>query len=183
LALPDSNLADTVARARQLDPVALGQIYDRYFAQLFRYAQFRLGEDGQARTASEQVFSLWLETQVRRPSSASNLDNWFFDAIQKAVDQALSQSNPSEQGEQANSAAQTENSSQAQKDESAWLSQLVSQSLRRLLIDQQHLLALRFAGPYTIEEIARLSGKSIVEVKGTQYDALVALRKLLETEA
>jgi RNA polymerase sigma-70 factor (ECF subfamily) len=52
-----------------------------------------------------------------------------------------------------------------------------------LTVDQQHVLALRFAEEYSLEETAHIMGKTIGAVKTLQFRALAALRRLLEEKS
>ena len=47
---------ETIRRARELDPGALAEIYERYFEGIYRYLYTRLGHQADAEDLTEQVF-------------------------------------------------------------------------------------------------------------------------------
>ena len=56
----------------------------------------------------------------------------------------------------------------------------VREAFDQLTSDQQHVLALRFGQELSLEETARIVGKTITAVKALQFRALASLRRLLE---
>jgi RNA polymerase sigma-70 factor (ECF subfamily) len=55
----------------------------------------------------------------------------------------------------------------------------VQSALSRLTDEQQHVLALRFGGGFSLEETAGLMGKNANAIKALQFRALAALRRAL----
>jgi RNA polymerase sigma-70 factor (ECF subfamily) len=64
--------------------------------------------------------------------------------------------------------------------ELTWHAQQLRQAMQRLTPEQQHVLALRFAEEYSLEETASVMGKTITAVKQLQFRAVASLRRLLE---
>ena len=60
------------------------------------------------------------------------------------------------------------------------MQQQVRQALQDLTTEQQHVLALRFSGEYSLDDTANLMGKSVTAVKGLQFRAIASLRRLVE---
>jgi RNA polymerase sigma-70 factor (ECF subfamily) len=58
----------------------------------------------------------------------------------------------------------------------------VRQAVRQLTMEQQHVLALRFSEERSLDETARIIGKSVTAVKALQFRALTSLRRLLREE-
>ena len=56
----------------------------------------------------------------------------------------------------------------------------VQWALSRLTQEQQHVLALRFGGGYSLEETADMMGKKANAIKALQFRALGALRRALK---
>jgi RNA polymerase sigma-70 factor (ECF subfamily) len=174
----DRNFTDVIQQARQLDLTALGQIYDYFFSKLYRYCCFRLGSSDIADEACSEIFSLLLETLHLKPDSIDDLETWLFDTASAVVDSILMA-----QPELISTNSLIQNDQAKPKDDIAWLENLVRSSLNRLVPEQQHLLALRFAGPCSTEETARLMDRNIPEVRSLQSDALSILRRFLEEGA
>ena len=49
-------------------------------------------------------------------------------------------------------------------------------------MEQQHVLALRFSEERSLDETARIIGKSVTAVKALQFRALASLRRLLRED-
>lgn len=179
MALTDPALSNAISRASQFDPTALGQVYDACYQRVFCYARFRLGDPARAHELCAQTFDQWLE-MLKRSRTIDQLDRWLFETARRFIDQEASQASGTNNP---NLTGYPEVNSPAMEDQAAWLNLLVRQSLRKLLPDQQHLLALRFGVPLSIEETSRVIGKGIAEVKGNQFEALLSLRGWLEKEA
>jgi RNA polymerase sigma-70 factor (ECF subfamily) len=54
--------------------------------------------------------------------------------------------------------------------------------MRHLTGEQQHVLALRFGGAYSLEETAVLVGSNVNAIKALQFRALQSLRRALSKE-
>ena len=55
--------------------------------------------------------------------------------------------------------------------------------MRYLTSEQQHVLALRFGGEYTLEETAEMMGRKVNAIKALQFRALRTLRRHLAQES
>lgn len=183
MAITDLDLSNVITSSRQIDLTALGHIFDALSPQIYRYILFRLGDEVETQEMVIEVFNRLLQTLKHRPKSIDDPQTWLFEITRKLVEQLLSGADKSSPGRLAEQTDQTGAAQGIGQDETAWLGLLVRQSMHKLLPDQQHLLALRFAGRYAPDEIARIMEKSINDVKGLQLDALMSLRSQLEREA
>jgi RNA polymerase sigma-70 factor (ECF subfamily) len=59
----------------------------------------------------------------------------------------------------------------------------IRRALRFLTSEQQHVLALRFGGGYSLEETAKMMGRKANAIKALQFRALQALRRHLTEES
>lgn len=171
------DLDEAVQKLMQFDLLALEQVHDAFYPSIHRYVEFRLQQTSQVNSITKQVFINLVETLRNRAKTIDDLPRWLFTSCAELVDQQISdhysidirnQSNPPE--------------TDAANDEITWLKQLVQKSLYGLPFEYQHILALRFCETRTVDEVARLAGKSIMDVKTIQFHALTALRELLEKE-
>ena len=183
LALPDLDFTDAISQAQQFNPGALGQIFDHYYPQIYQYAIFRLGNEQAARGVSDQVFEQFIEALKKRRKTIDELSVWFFETARQIVDDQLDQSLHNQNQMQDSVTDQAANDHKPPDDEIVWLRHLVSKSLRLLIPEQQHLLALRFGGFWSTDETARMMGINVNHVKTIQFEALLSLRRLLEQEA
>jgi RNA polymerase sigma-70 factor, ECF subfamily len=183
LALSDLDLADAVLKARQFDIAALGQIYDHYYPQIYRYVIFRLGDEQASREIIAQVFGRFLETLKKQRKSTDMLHAWLLEEARQLVEDHLPQAarNPIQRLEGNQSPPLGDHESL--DGDMIWLRNLVCKSLQLLIPEQQHVLAIRFSEPCSPDETARIMGININDVKTIQFEALLSLRRLLEQEA
>ncbi len=179
MTVSELEITEVILHARRFDLTALGQVYDAYYPQIYRYINFRVCDEQTSREISHQVFVRLIETIKKRSRSIDNMTGWLFESVRDLVEQYLSTAN-----EMAFQPRQAVVQISGQPDqEIAWLEELVCKSMRHLDPEAQHLLALRFANFLTSEEIARIMGKNIADVKMLQFEALEDLRVQLEQEA
>ena len=63
--------------------------------------------------------------------------------------------------------------------EESWRQEQVRHAIGQLTPEQQHVLALRFAGERSLDETANIMGKSVTAVKALQFRAVASLKRLL----
>ena len=73
----------------------------------------------------------------------------------------------------------TENHHPEDKLEETWQQEQVRRAIGQLTPEQQHVLALRFAGERSLDETASIMGKSVSAVKALQFRAVASLKRLL----
>lgn len=174
-----ADLNTIIHSIQQFDPIVLEQIHDHYYPMIHHYIDFRLSETPIVDQITNQVFIHLAEVIHKRPKSIGNLQVWLFDAADRLVEQHLD--HPPREEIDANPKPDPED--RTQEDEGIWLRHLVRKALHQLPNEYQHILALRFCETRGVDEVARLSGLPINDVKTIQYIALVSLRELLENEA
>ena len=171
--------ADTELRGLQaLDPRAIAEVHDRYYPEIYRYALYRLGDEDLAQDLASDVFVRLLEAAHAGRGPKQSLRGWLFGTASHAVmdhfrrfyagredplgedlsDHRLDPSLALEDGEQRRA---------------------MLQAMSRLTGEQQHVLALRFGGGYSLEETAAVMGKKANAIKALQFRALGALRRAL----
>jgi RNA polymerase sigma-70 factor, ECF subfamily len=182
LTLESDNLDAILEGARRLDATALGQIHDRYYAEVFRYVRYRLGDEAVCEDICSEVFLSLLNALHRRRGPNQHLRAWLMGTASNLVNDHLR--HRYKRGEQnldeiSQESLVTEDCPDDDCDEHLQAHQ-VRQALQKLTSEQQHVLALRFADEYSLEETARVIGKSITAVKALQFRALASLRRVLE---
>lgn len=169
----NSDLAGVIEQAQRFDLHTLGQVFDVYFPQIYRYSVFRLGDGLATSELCNLVFAHFLEALKQQPKGIGDMQTWLFATTQILVEQRLTQPGAQYPSE----------SAALPGGEAAWLGRLVRASLQRLVPEQQHLLALRFGCAFTLEETARIMHRNVSEVKSMQMETLTAVRLLMEKEA
>jgi len=167
-----------VANLHELDPQAIGAIYDRYFTEVYRYIRYRINDDAVAEDISSDVFVRLLEAVKKRQGPQSNLKGWLIATASNVVNdhlrrqyrrptEALSESRPDE------------NPSVAAQVDLREQTRTVQLAYAQLTIEQQHVLALRFGLGYSLEETAEYLKKNVNAIKALQFRALAALQRLM----
>lgn len=171
---PDNELTGL----RALDPVAIAELHDRYYPEVYRYARYRLGDDEVAQDLASDVFVRLLEAVHAGRGPNQSLRGWllgtaahlvmdhfrrFYAGRETDLGENLPAGDPEpglifEDGERRTA---------------------VLSALARLTPEQQHVLALRFGSGYSLEETASAMGKKANAIKALQFRALASLRRVL----
>ncbi|NIM94899.1 MAG: sigma-70 family RNA polymerase sigma factor [Anaerolineales bacterium] len=163
---------------RELDPETISMIHNLYFPEIYRYANYRLGNPMVAEDVASEVFVRLLEavhagrgpkTSVRGWlfGTASNLIHDNFRHIYNKSPVHVSDEYPSNDG---NPEVLTEQNDRFQT---------VVAASSQLTPEQQHVLALRFGSALSLKETAAVMNKAPNAIKALQFRALNALRRHL----
>jgi RNA polymerase sigma-70 factor, ECF subfamily len=172
------NKSLVMAGLQKFDPQAIGAIYDRYFAEVYRYVRYRINDDSIAEDISSDVFLRLLDAVKRRQGPQSNLKGWLIATASNAVNdhlrrqyrrptEALSESMPDQDS---SVSAQVDSREQTHTIQLAYV---------QLTVEQQHVLALRFGLGYSLEETAGYLKKNANAIKALQFRALTTLQRLM----
>jgi RNA polymerase sigma-70 factor, ECF subfamily len=176
------DLDETLLRARRLDMNALGEIHDRFYPEVYRYVCYRLGEAQLCEDISSEVFLRLLDALHRRRGPDHNLRGWLMGTASNLVNDHLRRHyrRKEENIEDGSEDSLVDGHSPERVWEDTWQQQRVRQAIQNLTAEQQHILALRFAEEYSLEETAKIVAKTVSAVKALQFRALASLRRLLE---
>jgi RNA polymerase sigma-70 factor (ECF subfamily) len=169
--------SETLAGLRRLDPQALGSLHDQHFPELFRYARYRLGDSDAAEDAASEVFVRLLEALRAGRGPRTSLRGWLFGTLRHIVDDHYRAAYA--QGFQTDPPKPEADGSPDVALEADELHDEVRRALRFLTSEQEHVLALRFGGEYSLEETAEMMGRKVNAIKALQFRALRSLRRHL----
>jgi RNA polymerase sigma-70 factor (ECF subfamily) len=172
-----ANESDLLSGLLQLDPQALTSLHDKHFPELFRYARYRLADSDAAEDAASETFVRLLEALQRGRGPRSSPRGWLFGTLRHIVDdhyraayaRGIETYSPEPEGDGAPDAAVESDERQGD----------IRRALRFLTSEQQHVLALRFGGGYSLEQTAKLMDRKPNAIKALQFRALQALRRHL----
>ena len=162
---------------RELDSQVIGTVYDRYFADVYRFVVYKLNDEQVAEDISSDVFVRLLEAVKKKRGPQTNIKGWLLATASNAVadhlrkvyrrpTEALSETMPDENA----STMREEIDLREQGD-------AVRAAYAELTPDQQNVLAFRFGSGYSLEETARMMDKKVNAVKALQFRALAALQR------
>ena len=171
--------ASLVQRAQKQDNQAFAQLYEAYFDKIYRYISFRVRNDMESEDITQQVFMKVLQSISSYKNQGVPFSSWVYRIAHNQVVDFMRQQNKKAtvdiEGLQLVSPAEdTQSVIEKQIDVEE-----VKKASLSLTASQQEVLSLRFAGELSINECAKIMGKSEGAVKALQYSAVQALRKAL----
>jgi RNA polymerase sigma-70 factor, ECF subfamily len=166
-------------QARRMDSRALGELHDQLYPIIFRYVRFRLDDNQACEDITSEVFLRFLNALRQNGRPIEDARAWMLGTASNLVHDyyRLKYRRPTENIEDHESlvASQTTEAALDRK----FTSEEIRRVMQYLTADQQHVLALRFTQELSLDETAKMIGKSINAVKVLQFRALGALRRLL----
>jgi RNA polymerase sigma-70 factor (ECF subfamily) len=171
--------AGLVQRAQQQDNQAFAQLYEAYFDKIYRYISFRVRNDMESEDMTQQVFMKVLSSISSYRNQGVPFSSWVYRIAHNQVVDFMRQQNKKAtvdiEGLQLVSPAEdTQSVIEKQIDVEE-----VKKASLSLTASQQEVISLRFAGELSINECAKIMGKSEGAVKALQHSAVQALRKAL----
>jgi RNA polymerase sigma-70 factor, ECF subfamily len=177
--LDSSAEKELLQTAMRFDQKALGQIYDLYSPELYRYAARFLGDPCVAEDCVADTFSRFLKAIRDRRGPKDYLraylyriaHNWIADHYRRAPDVV--------------ELKETQSSNAILPEQEAYL-RIRQAQMRKAILgltpDQQQVIALKYLQDWNNEEIAHGLHKPVGAVKSLQHRALASLKKILEKE-
>jgi RNA polymerase sigma-70 factor (ECF subfamily) len=159
-----------------LDRQVIGEIYDQYFSEVYRYAYYRVGDSALAEDIASDVFLRLVESSQAGKGPQSNLKGWLigtashiaadhFRKKYRRTEETLSDEAPDQSPQPAAEVDQRE-----QK-------RIMENAYKVLTQEQQEVITLRFKQGYSLEETAGIMKKNVNAVKALQFRALSALSR------
>lgn len=174
----DSQLLE---EARQYDAQALTEVYDRYSKAIYRYLYRYLGNAEQAEDLTSEVFLRLLQSLNTARAPHDQLQGWLYRVAHNlAMDWFRHQGKMKETPLDTELVADADSPSRALEQHQA--QEQVRAAVRKLTVEQQRVIILRFGEGFKIAEVARLMEKSEGAIKTLQYRAIRHLGKLLEQQ-
>jgi RNA polymerase sigma-70 factor, ECF subfamily len=173
------NQDSLLERARKFDHDALAALHDQLYPVVYRYVQFRLEDQQTCEDIASEVFLRFLTALRQSGRTIDDARAWMLGTASNLVHDhyRVKYRRPTDNlddHESLISASYTEGAV-----EHKFSVDEMRQAMQNLTLDQQNVLALRFSQELSLEETAKIVGKSINAVKVLQFRALAALRRQL----
>jgi RNA polymerase sigma-70 factor (ECF subfamily) len=162
---------------KNLDAQVIGAVYDRYYADVYRFVYYRLNDERVAEDISSDVFVRLLEALKKRRGPQTNLKGWLLATASHAVTDHLRQVYKYPQEVLSDLIPNGKAPSVSEEVDRRETAHSFQQAYLQLTVEQQNVLALRFGDGYSLEETARLMQKNANAVKALQFRALAALQR------
>jgi RNA polymerase sigma-70 factor (ECF subfamily) len=181
MAAQENTLTDERAllrRARALDDVALGMIFDTYYPPLYRHIYYHVGQQATAQDLTAEVFARMLEQLAAGRGPRVHLRAWLYRVAHNLViddsrRQVHRQHQPLDEGMVADG-----QDAETQAEMSLFLRQART-ALAKLTLKQRAVIILKFLEGYDNKEVSRILGLRVGAVKALQHRALAAMRRNL----
>jgi RNA polymerase sigma factor (sigma-70 family) len=174
--IPIQAEADLVLAVRR-DPERFGEIYERYFRQIYRYLYSRVGNTQEAEDLTAQTFLAALE-KIENFRADGCLPAWLFGiARNKFVDHYRQRDHSTPLGENEPISTESDLLGGVIRSER---STALSRSIRALPEGERELLRLRYLGEMSFSELAQVLSKNEDAVKKSLYRLLERLQRQLE---
>ncbi len=150
--------------------------------QVYRYVRYRIPDEQVCEDIVSQVFLNLLETLHRHPGKIREIQSWLLGTANHLVLDAIRTRyrRPTTRMDDEND--WKDNNSPEVSVEERMRHQRIQKLIQKLTPEQQHVLALRFSQELSVEETARIMGKSVNAIKVLQFRAIQSLRRLLEVD-
>lgn len=174
------DLDTALTRAKRLDGQALAHLHDQYYPVVFRYVAFRLDDPQAQEDITADVFLNLAEALHQGKGKIQDVRAWLLGTASHLVSDHFRRKyrRPVDNLED-HTELPGEGTPEGQVEQSLH-NRRVRTAMAHLTRDQQQVLALRFSQEYSLEETARVMGKTVGAVKVLQFRALESLRRLLE---
>lgn len=185
-ALHDGELvAGLVARAIRRDRDAFAALYELYFERIYRYARLKIGDQTEAEDVAAAVFlNAWRAVDRFTPQGENAFLAWLFRLTHNVlIDRYRRQRNVGSLDGVDESALPLEGhfNPEAILEWQVTVDEL-QHALQALTEEQREVVVLRFVEGLSAREVGAIMGKQEGTVRGLQFRAIEALRRVLSQQ-
>ena len=172
---------EVVSLAIKGDEGAFAELYNEHFDKIYRYVYLRLGNLTAAEDLTQEVFVKALEAIGSYKWRNLPFSSWLFRiAHNQVIDYYRKENREGKQYWDDNIRIDEPNPEDiAEHDLEA---EELSENIKKLSPAQREVISLRFGAELSLAEVAKALSKSTGTVKALQYNAVVALRKMMQNE-
>jgi RNA polymerase sigma-70 factor (ECF subfamily) len=173
---------ELVAKA-QADPIAFGQLYDRYVSRIYNYVYHRVGNHHDAEDLTARTFYRALSHIDRYVHRGAPFSAWLYRIAHNLVanyhrDRSRRQTIALDE----TSAVTSRQPSPQEQAEANERAEALRRAIRRLSPDRQQLLILKFSEGLSNAEIGEIMGRSEGAIKSLYHRTLLTLQEELGGE-
>ena len=170
---------EVVSRAIKGDGEAFAQFYEEYFDKVYRYIYFRLREQAEVEDLAQEVFIKALEAIGSYRWRNLPFASWLFRIARNHMIDHLRKAGKVEKIAWDDNIAHVEEPNPALVAEQRLEIEELRDNVEKLSPAQRAVISLRFGGELSVDEVARVLGKSPGTVKALQHSGIVALKKMM----
>ena len=169
---------ELIARAQNGDAEVIGELYENYHLDIFRYLFYRVGDRETAEDLTSEVFIRMIRALRGYRQQQVPFDAWLFQIARNlAVDHLRRLNVRKHFSLEEEMVIETEDVDGTV--ERRLTSDRLVKALERLNEDQRDVIVMRFVNGMRIEQVAQALNKSADSIKGLQRRGLLTLREIL----
>ena len=172
---------DIVSRAIKGDGEAFAQLYEERFDKIYRYVYLKVGNEAEAEDLTQEVFVKALEAIASYKWRNLPFNSWLFRIAHNRVIDYFRKEGKVEKVALEDDIALPSESNPALTAERELEIQEVIKNIEKLSPAQREVISLRFGSELSTTEVAKVLRKNTGTVKALQYNAIVALRKMVSS--
>jgi RNA polymerase sigma-70 factor, ECF subfamily len=185
-ALHDGELVGAlVARAIRRDRDAFAALYELYFERIYRYARLKIGDPAEAEDVTAAVFlNAWRAVDRFTPQGENAFLAWLFRLTRNVlIDRYRRQHNvgPLDGVDESALPLEAHFNPEAMLEWQVTVDEL-QDALQALTEEQREVVLLRFVEGLSAREVGAIMGKQEGTVRGLQFRAIEALRRVLSQQ-
>ena len=170
---------DIVSRAIKGDGEAFTQLYEEHLDKIYRYVYLKVGSQSEAEDLTQEVFVKALEAIGSYKWRNLPFGSWLFRIAHNQVVDYFRKQGKVEKTALDDDITLVSESNPALTAERELQIEEVIKCIGKLSPAQRDVISLRFGSELSTTEVAEVLGKNTGTVKALQYNAIVALRKML----
>ena len=168
-----------VQRAKEGDPAAFAELYDRYQPAIYRYIFYRVDDTATAEDLTSEVFVRLVERIDRFTYRGRPLLAWLYTIARNLVmDHHRRAGRSVPLSPDASEVADMPDPEETV--EGTLAQQRLAAALSCITADQREVIILKFIEGLDNEVVAHMLGRSVGAVKALQHRALAALRRVMK---
>ena len=171
-----------MARATKRDSVAFEQLYSLHFDRVFRYVRLRLDNPSDAEDVTATVFyRAWSRIDRFSPKHDASFAVWLYRLAHNLIVDTYRRTRDAMPLEEAIDRAALGGPTGDAETEVEWRLTVAElhEALQALTEEQREVVVLRFVEGLSAREVGEIMGKQEGTVRGMQYRAIEALRRVL----
>ncbi len=168
----------TIEKAKDSDAGAIAEIFEHYYAKIYRGLYYRVRTAQDAEDLTSEVF-MKVVRSIQRQSG--NFEAWLHMIAKNTLTDYYRRkaSRKEYSADEKELEAVPDNTQRAG---SCFTQEELKTAINKLTGEQQEVIVLRFIEGHDNEETARITGKSVGAVKALQFRGLAALKEILKED-
>ena len=172
---------ELVKQSKSGDKQAFGRLYDEFADRIFRYIKAKINSTQQAEDILQEVFlKAWANINQFELREDANFSAWLYRIATNAIYDYFRRIYRKPEALELNEQIDKPSAQNLQKEIADKLeTEVVYKALEQLPGNYRAILELRFVQGFSVEETAKILGKSNTASRILQFRALKAIRKIL----